>query len=211
MKYNLDGNGLDTFLLELRVKLVREAGRRRSPVAVHAGRSIEDGVQQVLVEAVAHIVEGAPLKRFKTNNRPVLTLADLERYALRRLRTLLGNAETAQGREVRRHFEHPDVIRDGAGHGEPVPEHHVFDREFLLEFLREVRADHLALRFTVLMLSSQLRPGTADLDPCNNTRNAGILGCRPGDVRNARYRLETIKNRILDRRSGKLPKDPSDD
>lgn len=195
--FKLSKAELEDYSLELRDRLCRVARRLAQPSRTHLGRSPEDAVQDVMVAVTAFLQCGVPLKPFPEHNFPILTLADVDRYARRRLRADFDNARQADVRSGAWTTRRKDEIFS-AIFGEPPPvEHEYYDRKFFDDLTRSVEKDVLAYRLVVLILNCHTLPGTDDLDVCDNTAIGRALQCDPSDVRLTRNRIHTVKNRLI--------------
>jgi len=207
MPFNANDDQIEQSLTTLHRDLTAMSRQLGRAGYSHTLRCREEAVQQVMTEVTDHVRTGAPLPLFEEHNVPVEAIADLARYARRRLRTVFNTLMKQAQRDGGWEREWPvDAIRISTVEA-PATEHPVYTRRFLKRFLDEVQRDLLAYRLAILIINSHTLPGTLDLDPCNNTIIARILECKPGDVRNARYRIETIKNRILSELSDENPED----
>jgi hypothetical protein len=204
--FKLSKAELESYSVALRDRLCLIARRLAPPSRSHLGFSAEDGVLDVMVAVTEYLQDGVPLKPFPEHNFPILTLVDVTRYACRRLRANYGKASKADVREAvwttrRKHEIFLAVF------GEPPPdEHEYYDHKFFDDLTRAVEKDALAYQLVVLILNCHIVPGTHDLDVCDNTAIALELDCEPADVRLARNRIHTVKNRLIAERQGEGPK-----
>ncbi len=195
--FNLSKAELESYIAGLRINLCRVAGGLAPRSLAHRGYSTEDAMQDVLAEVSAFLQHGKPLKPFVDYSFPILTLKDVSRYARRRLRA---NFDTSRQSGVRGEIwttHRRDEIFT-AIFGEPPPEEHeYYDRRFFDDLTRAVEKDDLAYRLVTLILNCHVVPGTKDLNICDNTALAEEFDCEPSDIRLARNRIHTVKNRLI--------------
>lgn len=184
------------FEKDLRAILVAASLWLGGPAETSKGRCREDAIQQVMLEIHEFLCGRARLRPFTRHNRPVETSDDLKAYARWRLKTVHASNARAAQREAQCAVNRPVDVLAAAAQPEPI-EHDIYDQRFLEDALSHLAKDDIAYRYATLMINCHVLAGTEDLDPCDNQAIARILNCEPSDVRNARNRIQTVKNRLL--------------
>lgn len=199
MTFRLSEPELDSYMRRLRENLLRVARRLAPPSQSHLGHSAEDAVQSVLCQICDFLTCGTALKPFERYNAPILTLDDLSKYARRRLRTEFGSSKKAGQRDQK---DLTSIAQDLAARSPSAPppqEHDIYDKRFFDDLTRALEKDELAYKIATLMIHCQTVPDTEDLNICDNRAIAKKLGGEVTelDVRLARNRIHTIKNRLI--------------
>jgi hypothetical protein len=211
MPFTLANEEIPGFLAKLHTTLIEKALDLGAENRAHNGKSREDAVQDVITEVSAYLIAGFALKPFKKRNIVIETRNDLTRYACRRLKVLFGSAAKSAQRGSHWIKARPDDVARATTATETPVEHPIYDAAFLLALLEDLERDAIAYGYVVVVIRSEVMAGTDDLNPCDNTAIAAILGCEPSDVRNARKRIHTLKNRHLAKRLGDDSEDTSND
>lgn len=216
MAFKLAGKDLSRYLAGLETHLVRKARAMRGMTGDPQGWTAQDIAQQVAMEVTAFLVADVPLPTGR--NRREVTVAsvqELSQWAERRLRTVLDRVRKARRRANDfADYYASEVLAEGLMSAPSADEHPIYDSRFLQQFFDSVRHDHTAHQVALLVSASQGLPWSRDIDVCDNSLIAEALGFKPEDVINARRRIDTIKNRLLDERANEDPDgkpDPEED
>lgn len=212
MAFKLAGNELARYLAGLEAHLLRRARAMRGMTGDPMGWTAHDIAQQVAMEVAAFLVADVPLPTGK--NRMEVTVAsdqELTKWAERRLRTVLDRLRQARWRanNVADYYASEDLA-EGLMAAPSADEHPIYDSRFLQQFFDCVRHDHIAHQVALLVSASQGLPWSRDIDVCDNSLIAKALGIEPEDVINARRRIDTVKNRLLDERANEDPDESPD-
>lgn len=197
MSFELSPSECEEFLSGLYQDLMSRRRRLGARGRVYSGCCGDDAVQKVLQQIIEYLYCGVPLKPFDKGNFPIHTRSDLARYAQRRLRQCYGADRKAGEREPQKAKRCQSEILSHIVVCDGAPSLSIYDERFFKRLFMELEPKKNAWRVAEFLGNCQVKPGTPDIDFCDNKAIADALGLSISEVRTARAQILKVRAKIL--------------